>query len=207
MRLAGPQDAATLQLLKVFLEALPSQAEAGVRGGAKTALEARTSAQAHTPTPAPAPAPKMHPGSPPGFSKPAPVSADAVAAQMLGAAFAERDIAASAPAQVRGEIDARTEREPSDARREEPAQAQAKPGVGNGPIPWPNEALAAYSARPAKLGELQAGGGRAREALGGRGDGGGVKPGSLKLVRRALVYACVIGVLLLVLLNRKALFG
>lgn len=147
----------------------------------------------------------MHPGSPPGFNRPARVAAEAAAAQVLATLIAEGNSALGALAEISGNRDVRKESEDSEVRREELALAQPRTGTANGSIPWPNEALAAYSVRPTELIGLQPGGRPSRIGLSERSDAGGAKLSALKLFRKALVYTCVIAVVF-VLLNRNALF-
>ena len=204
MRSVAHQDAATAHLLKIFLEALSSRSEQGTASRRNPPLEHEKAAQPSAP--APAPPTKTHPGSPPGFNRPAPVAIDAVAAQMLASLMTEGGVRSIAQAEISGDSEGRKDSESFDLKPEEPALAQTKSGTANGSVPWPTEALAAYSARPTELIGLQPGVRPSRLGLGGRSDPGGAKLSALKLFRKALAYTCVI-VVVFVLLNRNALFG
>jgi hypothetical protein len=124
---------------------------------------------------------------------------------MLGTVMAEREIALAALAEISAGGE-RPESEGAGAATEEPAPSQSRPGAPVGFIPWPNAALAAYSARPRDLVGLQPGARPSQTGAGGRSDPDGAKLKTLKLVGKALAYACVIA-LGFVVLNREALFG
>ena len=202
MRSVTHQNPASLQLLRTLLDALAPGGEAGT--GSEATAPPVEGKVAHPSVPTPPT--KTLSGLSPGFNRPAPAAADALAAQMLGTLMAEGGVAARGLAELGGRDDGRRDSEAPDARREEPAPAQPKPETANSPIPWPTQALAAYSARPRDLAGLQPGTPPSRMGPGGGSEPGGAPLNPLKLFRRALACTCAIAAVV-VLLNREALFG
>jgi hypothetical protein len=167
MRPVTAQSPAALQLLKTLLEALPSGGDGTVEtAGSRPPVDGKG---VQPPPPAPAPPPTTQLNPRPGFNKPAPGAANALAAQMLATVMAEREIALAALAETSGESDGRKP-EGVGAIMEEPAPAQPRAGTPIGFIPWPTAALAAYSARPTDIIGLQPGARRSPTGAGGRSD-------------------------------------
>ena len=195
MRSVTHQNAAALHLLKTFLDSLPSRGEERIDGKGKALLDQLRNGQ----PPAPTPPAETHPSSPPGLNKPARV-AEAQTLQMVATLRAEGSAALRAMAETSGNGDGRNDSAGAQVRPEEPAVAQLQPGTGGGSTPWLNEALAAYSARQKELVRLEPGVQSAGIRLPAPANSDGVKLSPLKVFQKALVYACFIAVVLVLLI-------
>jgi hypothetical protein len=125
---------------------------------------------------------------------------------MLAVLMVDGEVVPGALTKIGGEGDGREASEASGVKAEEAPPPQPKSGPPSGSIPWPSEALAAYTTRPRELVGLPPEARPSGQGWGGRSDLGSAKPNALKLFQRALTCACVIAALF-VLLNRDAFFG